>query len=283
MDLRARICLLWATIAADMRAVVGAGMPANGIIRTRPSALPRAGHFRRLLQGIPTCPRMRLQYHIGMPVPLQDEEPKDETIPLKGAAARTRALMVATASEMMRRGLSPSVSDVAEAAGFRARPPIVTSQRSPTCCARLWPRHWDRYLSGMIRQGWVLRDLHRFTARHSGACPSMRPYFAPRSVNRWNPIPALRAISHWGGGIGVHCLQGPSRNGPFPAARGAAGPGAVPDVRDRGVDRAQGHLRSGRPGRRGGGTLVCKGIAGRRMARDRPHRTIRATIWSGQR
>lgn len=36
---------------------------------------------------------------------------------MKGAAARTRALMVATASEMMRRGLSPSVSDVAEAAG----------------------------------------------------------------------------------------------------------------------------------------------------------------------
>jgi AcrR family transcriptional regulator len=43
--------------------------------------------------------------------------PDDEPAPLKGAAARTRALMVATASGMMRRGLSPSVSEVAEAAG----------------------------------------------------------------------------------------------------------------------------------------------------------------------
>lgn len=41
----------------------------------------------------------------------------DETAQPKGAAARTRALMVATASEMMRRGLSPSVSEVAEVAG----------------------------------------------------------------------------------------------------------------------------------------------------------------------
>jgi AcrR family transcriptional regulator len=41
----------------------------------------------------------------------------DEPAPVKGAAARTRALMVATASRMMRRGLSPSVSEVAEAAG----------------------------------------------------------------------------------------------------------------------------------------------------------------------
>lgn len=38
-------------------------------------------------------------------------------MPLKGAAARTRALMIATASEMMRQGQSPSVSAVAEAAG----------------------------------------------------------------------------------------------------------------------------------------------------------------------
>jgi AcrR family transcriptional regulator len=37
--------------------------------------------------------------------------------PPKGAAARTRALMVATASAMLRQGQSPSVSDVAEAAG----------------------------------------------------------------------------------------------------------------------------------------------------------------------
>ncbi|QYK42030.1 MAG: TetR/AcrR family transcriptional regulator [Paracoccaceae bacterium] len=52
-----------------------------------------------------------------MPVPNQDADPADETLPLKGPAARTRALMVATASRMMRQGLSPSVSDVAEAAG----------------------------------------------------------------------------------------------------------------------------------------------------------------------
>lgn len=43
--------------------------------------------------------------------------PDDEPTPVKGAAARTRALMVTTASRMMRRGLSPSVSEVAEAAG----------------------------------------------------------------------------------------------------------------------------------------------------------------------
>lgn len=41
----------------------------------------------------------------------------DEPVTLKGAAARTHALMVATASAMLRRDLSPSVSDVAEAAG----------------------------------------------------------------------------------------------------------------------------------------------------------------------
>jgi AcrR family transcriptional regulator len=44
-------------------------------------------------------------------------ESGEEAAPPKGAAARTRALMVTTASEMMRRGLSPSVSEVAEAAG----------------------------------------------------------------------------------------------------------------------------------------------------------------------
>lgn len=55
-----------------------------------------------------------------MQVPGQrtDEPSPDETpIPLRGAAQRTRALMVATASEMMRGGSSPSVSEVAEAAG----------------------------------------------------------------------------------------------------------------------------------------------------------------------
>lgn len=51
-----------------------------------------------------------------MQVPRQRAE-ADDPIPLKGASARTRALMVATAAGMMRRGLSPSVSEVAEAAG----------------------------------------------------------------------------------------------------------------------------------------------------------------------
>jgi AcrR family transcriptional regulator len=52
-----------------------------------------------------------------MPVPLQADVQDADPVPPKGAAARTRALMIATASDMMRRGLSPSVSEVAEAAG----------------------------------------------------------------------------------------------------------------------------------------------------------------------
>jgi AcrR family transcriptional regulator len=52
-----------------------------------------------------------------MPVPFQATVPDPDLEPPKGAAARTRALMVATATDMMRRGLSPSVSEVAEAAG----------------------------------------------------------------------------------------------------------------------------------------------------------------------
>jgi AcrR family transcriptional regulator len=51
-----------------------------------------------------------------MQVPRQREE-LGQAPPLRGAAARTHALMVATATEMMRRGLSPSVSEVAESAG----------------------------------------------------------------------------------------------------------------------------------------------------------------------
>lgn len=52
-----------------------------------------------------------------MEVSRQRSEADDPPVPIRGAAARTRALMVATASAMMRRGLSPSVSEVAEAAG----------------------------------------------------------------------------------------------------------------------------------------------------------------------
>ncbi len=60
---------------------------------------------------------MGLQYHIGMHVPRQRNETGDHPTALKGASARTWALMVNTANDMMQRGLSPSVSEVAEAAG----------------------------------------------------------------------------------------------------------------------------------------------------------------------
>ncbi|RYI03271.1 MAG: TetR/AcrR family transcriptional regulator, partial [Acetobacteraceae bacterium] len=52
-----------------------------------------------------------------MPVPLQAPVQMSVDTPARGAAARTRALMIRTASAMMRRGLSPSVSAVAEEAG----------------------------------------------------------------------------------------------------------------------------------------------------------------------
>jgi AcrR family transcriptional regulator len=52
-----------------------------------------------------------------MAVSRQHTDAAEEEVPLKGASARTSALMVSTASEMMRNGLSPSVSEVAEAAG----------------------------------------------------------------------------------------------------------------------------------------------------------------------
>lgn len=52
-----------------------------------------------------------------MEVPRQSDQKTDAPPQVRGAAARTRALMVATASAMMRQGLAPSVSEVAEAAG----------------------------------------------------------------------------------------------------------------------------------------------------------------------
>ena len=52
-----------------------------------------------------------------MSVPRQRDEATEEAVPLKGAAARTHSLMVSTATAMMRDGMSPSVSEVAEAAG----------------------------------------------------------------------------------------------------------------------------------------------------------------------
>ncbi len=55
---------------------------------------------------------MELEYHIRMQVSRQSTD----SIPLKGASARTWKLMVATARDMMQRGQSPSVSDVAQRA-----------------------------------------------------------------------------------------------------------------------------------------------------------------------
>ncbi|MCX2720864.1 TetR/AcrR family transcriptional regulator [Roseibium salinum] len=52
-----------------------------------------------------------------MQVSRQRDQTSKKDLPLKGAAARTHALMVSTATEMMRNGLSPSVSEVAEEAG----------------------------------------------------------------------------------------------------------------------------------------------------------------------
>ena len=52
-----------------------------------------------------------------MHVQRQRTEAADRPVALKGAAARTWTLMVTTANDMMRQGLSPSVSEVAEAAG----------------------------------------------------------------------------------------------------------------------------------------------------------------------
>ena len=52
-----------------------------------------------------------------MPVQFQAELPAEAAAPTRGPVARTRALMVSTATEMMRRGQSPSVSAVAAAAG----------------------------------------------------------------------------------------------------------------------------------------------------------------------
>jgi AcrR family transcriptional regulator len=61
------------------------------------------------------CIFLRLEYRIGMAVPRQLDtlaQPVE-----KGPRARTRRLMVETADAMMRAGLSPSVSEVAETAG----------------------------------------------------------------------------------------------------------------------------------------------------------------------
>lgn len=101
-----------------------------------------------------------------MPVPLQAIVTESEAEPPKGAAARTRALMVATATEMMRRGLSPSVSEVAEAAGvsrstaYRYFPTLADMLRAVVAQALGPILSWDdRSRSGEER----LASLYRLT------------------------------------------------------------------------------------------------------------------------
>src|SRR5690606_29064360 len=62
----------------------------------------------RLLQSI-----LRYAYHRGMAVSLIDDEAGEE----RGARARTRRLMLETAISLMQEGQTPSVTEVAEAAG----------------------------------------------------------------------------------------------------------------------------------------------------------------------
>ena len=54
---------------------------------------------------------LRYAYHFDMDVPAVDSSPAE-----RGPRARTRRLLVETAIGLMQRGLTPSVSDVAEAA-----------------------------------------------------------------------------------------------------------------------------------------------------------------------
>ena len=105
---------------------------------------------------------MGLQYHIGMQVPSQRTDPI-ETPPLKGAAAHTHALMVATARDMMRAGQSPSVSEVAEAAGvsrstaYRYFPTLADMLRAVVAEALGPILDWDDGATGAAR----IDDLYR--------------------------------------------------------------------------------------------------------------------------
>lgn len=100
---------------------------------------------------------MGLGYHIGMDVPRQREADTEDDAPLKGAAARTHALMVATATEMMRRGLSPSVSEVAEEAGvsrstaYRYFPTLADMLRAVVAEALGPILDWDDGATGRAR------------------------------------------------------------------------------------------------------------------------------------
>tara|TARA_R110002020_G_scaffold242790_2_gene456174 strand:+ start:8015 stop:8647 length:633 start_codon:yes stop_codon:yes gene_type:complete len=105
---------------------------------------------------------MGLEYHIGMDVPSQRVETTDAQ-PLKGAAARTHALMVTTARDMMRAGQSPSVSEVAEAAGvsrstaYRYFPTLADMLRAVVAEALGPILEWDDGTTGEAR----VDDLYR--------------------------------------------------------------------------------------------------------------------------
>jgi AcrR family transcriptional regulator len=121
-----------------------------------------------------------------MPVPFQAPLPDNDDAPPKGAAARTRALMVTTASAMMRRGLSPSVSEVAEAAGvsrstaYRYFPTLADMLRAVVAEALGPILDWDEPATG------AKHGLRRFMARPSRGWPSMRRHSVPRSASRWS-------------------------------------------------------------------------------------------------
>ncbi len=100
---------------------------------------------------------MGLQYRIGMAVPRQRDLEADTEVPLTGAAARTHALMVETANRMMREGLSPSVSEVAEVAGvsrstaYRYFPTRADMLRAVVAEALGPILDWEDYLNGSDR------------------------------------------------------------------------------------------------------------------------------------
>lgn len=108
-----------------------------------------------------------------MPVPFQAPLPDNDNSPPKGAAARTRALMVATASDMMRRGLSPSVSDVAEAAGvsrstaYRYFPTLADMLRAVVAEALGPILGWDApQTNGAARLASLYRQTFQRLAEH---------------------------------------------------------------------------------------------------------------------
>src|SRR5690606_1141187 len=97
-----------ATMSRNLRTISARGMAA--MTPPVPTAVSGAiiGKAPSPLQSF-----LRCAYHHGMGVSLNDDELLEE----RGARARTRKLMLETASSLMQEGVTPSVSDVAEAAG----------------------------------------------------------------------------------------------------------------------------------------------------------------------